>query len=362
MAISNDQQAQMVNTAGFSYESLGQVLSQQLEQAMGKQQNVVGQGPEVAKDIDAIRSMDNRVPGQAPSTRIAAANSLGQSYVEAASSNNVIDIITKMMNLKNQEESSAYQRSQLEISQQQAQLELLKTQKETGWTIDPITQQPRPMTDEEKEQMQLEGLDETTAAYLEMFQNGAMKRVNEIPIADRGMVVQALAAAGVDPEEIAKRKEGGDVEGVIRSLYDLYATNNDLSLGRAGGAWATLQGVIGKNPPAKKYKDLKNGVLSAIRSFVGEKGIMTEPDAQRIASLLPSVTDNDAEAIIAWEQINDLFKAKYGFDVIPELSASVNNTGIPEGTVLMESPEGNQVPIYINEKEQALQNGWKEIK
>jgi len=356
MAISNDQQAQMVNTAGFSYESLGEVLNQQLAQAMGKQQNVVSQGPEVAKDIDAIRSMDNRVRGQAPSTRIAAANSLGQSYVEAASSNNVIDIITKMMNLKAQEEDSSYKKAQMEISQQQAQLELLQTQKETGWTIDPTTNQPRPMTEEEKKQLQLEGLDDVTAAYLEMFQNGAMKKVSEIPVADRGKVVQALAAAGVDPEEIAKRKEGGDVEGVIRSLYDLYAVNNDLSLGRGRGFWATLQGIVGKNAPAKKYKDLKDGVLSSIRSFVGEKGIMTEADAERIASLLPSITDTDAEAILAWEQINNLFKSKYGFDVIPELST---NTG---EEILVVSPDGQKGYIPVSEKDEYFKNGYKEIK
>ncbi|OQB05113.1 MAG: hypothetical protein BWY19_01160 [bacterium ADurb.Bin212] len=355
----NEQKQQMVNTAGYSYESLGERLNQELERASATASRVEALAPGQQATAKMIGDTSQLPSGMSPTQTIArgnmAANAFAASQVQHGQQN-VIDIITKMMNLKAQEEDSSYKKAQMEISQQQAQLELLKTQKETGWTIDPTTNQPRPMTEEEKKQLQLEGLDDVTAAYLEMFQNGAMKKVSEIPVADRGKVVQALAAAGVDPEEIAKQKEGGDVSGVIKSLYDLYAVNNDLSLGRGRGFWATLQGIVGKNAPAKRYKDLKNGVLSSIRSFVGEKGIMTEPDAQRIKDLLPDVTSTDEEAILAWEEINNIFKSKYGFDVIPELST---NTG---EEILVVSPDGQKGYIPVSEKDEYFKNGYKEIK
>jgi len=362
MAFSNEEHEQMVNTAGFSYESLGERLNQELERASGTAQRVEALAPGQQETARMIGDTSQLPPGMSPTQTIArgnmAANSFAASQVQHGQQN-VIDIITQMMNLEKQKESSELQKRQMELNEQQAQFDLIKLQKDTGWTIDPLTNQPRPMNNEEKEKMQLQGLDETTAAYLEMFQNGAMKRVNEIPFTDRGMVVQALAAAGVNPEEIAKRKEGGDVESVLKSLYDLYAVNNDLSQGRAKGLLSTITGMAGLNAPVERYRKLKNGVLSAIRSFVGEKGIMTETDAQRIKDLLPDVTSTDEEAILAWEQINTFFKGKYGYDLIPELSTSAETSN---EEIIVISPDGQKGYIPISEREEYLKLGYKEAK
>jgi hypothetical protein len=133
--------------------------------------------------------------------------------------------------------------------------------------------------------------------------------------------VNALAQANINPEEVARHSEGVGVEGVIKQLYDRYETpegqDDDLSAGRLGGSFRFIKSLIGKDAAVKNYNSLKGGTLASIRSFVGEKGIMTEPDAQRIEDLLPKTTDTDEEAKLAWQNINEIFKAKYGYDVLP---------------------------------------------
>lgn len=330
MAISQDQQTSMRQAAASPSQapSLADMFQQQYDRLYKTQQAQDAYTPQAQENIRAIGDISDRAAGEAPvgilEQGLGVSEQVGK--IKEGTTSTILSVLSEMAGLKQQEEEMALKKSADARAEEELKLKKMQLQQETGWVIDETTSEPRPMTKEEKEKTLLEGLDDVTASYLQLFQRGAMKKVSEIPAADRSKVVQALAAAGVNPEAIAKQKEGGDVEGVIKSLYDLYAVNNDLSKGRVGGVIATIQGMVGKNAPAKRYEELKNGVLSAIRSFVGEKGIMTEPDAQRIVDLLPKVTSTDEEAILAWQQINDFFKSKYGYDVIKDMSQEQTST------------------------------------
>ena len=344
MNISQDQQTQMRASAGFDYQSLGEMLNQQLTQAIGQQQagqaasdRMQGMAPEVEKDVGAMRNLDQRVEGQRPSEMLGAASSLGEAFTrhasaaaDSASNQNVLSILTQMVGLQTQKEELDLKKSANERAEQELQMKQAELMKE-GWIADPETGEYRPMNEDELIDYQaiVGGVDDVTLAYLEMFESGAMKNINEIPAADRGEVVKQLATAGINPNDIAKKKEGELTAGVVRQLFENY-TEANLARGRVRGFLTNVLGEVGIDPQAKRYKALKEGTLASIRNFVGEKGIMTDTDAKRIAELIPDVNSTTEEAKLAWKDIDAIFRSTYGFSVIPEVLSGGGGEGSEE--------------------------------
>ena len=314
--ISDATKKQAGAVARGDFSSIAEEFQAQLEGAKSKQASFEAFQPTAKANAEAIGGFEGRAPGESPVDVRAQGLTTAQAISSTASKTqgNILDVLISMMNLKDKQNSLDQQGFDNQRALNKEELEA----NELGMTVDATTGQPRPLTDAEKEDKQLSGLDATTEAYLKMFQNGSMKKISEIPAADRGEVVRALDDAGIDPEAISTAKEGVGVEGILRTVFDNYAINNDLSRGRIKGTISNIAGAVGKDAAVKRYNALTNGILASIRNFVGEKGIMTEPDAQRIKDLLPKVTSTDEEAVIAWNDINSIFSSTYGYNVIPE--------------------------------------------
>jgi len=115
------------------------------------------------------------------------------------------------------------------------------------------------------------------------------------------------------------------VTGVIDQLNKLYygeeGTEDDLAKGRIGGAWTGIKSLVGAAPTAKTYNDLRNGIVASLKSLVGESGVLTNEDTERIKNLLPPTNATAVEAQKSWAELYKFIENKYqtGYSIVEEL-------------------------------------------
>lgn len=123
---------------GQSYQSLGDILNLQLQDALDRQklgqkrsQLVQDFGSTVQGNVNAVRDLSQRVPGEAPSTLISSASDLGSSYVTAAqesakqsSNDNVLSVISQIFQLQKQQEQEKIDKKQQEFDNEVKKKEL----------------------------------------------------------------------------------------------------------------------------------------------------------------------------------------------------------------------------------------------
>lgn len=87
------------------------------------------------------------------------------------------------------------------------------------------------------------------------------------------------------------------------------------SFGRAGGGQgripglaATIAGKAGFNNNVNIYNDSRLAFLSQVARTLGEKGVLTDRDIERIARAFPSPTNNPQEAAAKWAQIRSIIR------------------------------------------------------
>lgn len=101
---------------GPSFDSLADIFTQQLTDAQSRQQ--LGQArsdlvqeaaPQVAQNVEAVRDLSQRVPGEAPSASIQAASSLGSAFTtsaresaQAAGNEDVVRALNSLLGIKQQ--------------------------------------------------------------------------------------------------------------------------------------------------------------------------------------------------------------------------------------------------------------------
>jgi hypothetical protein len=76
--------------------------------------------------------------------------------------------------------------------------------------------------------------------------------------------------------------------------------------GRIPGLIAKGAGKIGLNNEVNVYNDARTGFLSNVARSLGEKGVLTDTDIKRITAIIPSSTDNPAEAAARWNMIRQI--------------------------------------------------------
>lgn len=165
--ISQKEKQKMQATANFDYQSLAEVLNQQLANAIGQQQSaqkasarVQSMAPEVEKDVESMRDLSQRVEGQRPSEMLGAASSLGEAFTrqaasaaDAAGMDNILSVLTQMITLKNQEQQAEQDILNAEYTKEQTKALKLENQAalaERGMVWDEQLGGPRAMTEEEE--------------------------------------------------------------------------------------------------------------------------------------------------------------------------------------------------------------------
>lgn len=81
------------------------------------------------------------------------------------------------------------------------------------------------------------------------------------------------------------------------------------SFSSAGGAQgfagygSSLMGALKINDEAAAYNDMRNGFLAQISKSLGESGVLTDQDIQRVRALVPALEDTPGQADIKWREL-----------------------------------------------------------
>ena len=81
---------------------------------------------------------------------------------------------------------------------------------------------------------------------------------------------------------------------------------------RLSGAKKNIMGMLGLDTNAKVYNDARKGFAATLKTLTGDSGVMTEPDYERLAGLLPSLGATPEEAMQKFEQLRSQITAKFG--------------------------------------------------
>lgn len=200
-----------------------------------------------------------------------------------------------------------------------------------------------------------------TDAYAEQLKTGSLRSLTGVPTEDRGAVVKQLTKQGVNIADLDKKRQGETVVGITKQLKDVFE-NQKLAGGRAIGGVNQLRGVLGAAPQVTRYNDLRKGAIAAFRELTGDKGVLTETDANRIVGLLPKPTNTAKEAELKWEDLNKFIQSKYGVNILDQeqktTPASKASTG---GKVRVQSPDGKVGSIDQSELKDSLAAGWMQL-
>lgn len=104
-----------------------------------------------------------------------------------------------------------------------------------------------------------------------------------------------------------------DSQSMIKSFKDSYGRlEASGKVGVSGAvAYAKSKGTLGAlDPEVKAYEDSRSGFLSALKSAVGESGVLTNQDMERLANILPPPWEHPNSARIKFAQIDDIMKQR----------------------------------------------------
>lgn len=112
------------------------------------------------------------------------------------------------------------------------------------------------------------------------------------------------------PDKVAVKAQdavasGGQALNIIDQLEQAYQQAGG-GQGRIAGTLNTLGGRAGLSNEVNIYNDAKLGFLSNVARSLGEKGVITDYDIERIAKLFPSPSSNPQEASAKWGMIRTI--------------------------------------------------------
>jgi hypothetical protein len=117
---------------------------------------------------------------------------------------------------------------------------------------------------------------------------------------------------------------------------------------KIAGTKKNIMGALGLNDSATVYNRLRRGFTASLKATTGDTGVMTEPDYQRIADLMPKFTDNAEVSKKMFNDLRGMMAAKFGGE--PTASKYIqpeNKGGVLEAVVpgIAELYKGKQKEI-----------------
>lgn len=105
--------------------------------------------------------------------------------------------------------------------------------------------------------------------------------------------------------------------------------------GRLGGTLSSLRGKAGLNSNVSVYNDARTGFMSNVARALGEKGVLTDQDIERVGRLFPTPSATPQEAAAKWAQIRSIisgginkFQSAYGAgNATPDLTSVLSSYG-----------------------------------
>ena len=181
----------------------------------------------------------------------------------------------------------------------------------------------------EKKYGELEDID-TVNAYVDQVKGGL--NINNIPTEYRNKVVKELSSQGLNEDKIKKSNEGKQtivLMSRIKSMWDKISASGFPT----GGPYGVLGGIKGQlgemkiEPDVQVYEDYRKGIISTLRGMVGEKGILSNQDMERIEKLLPRLNATAGQGKSKWTEIEALLSEKYGKEITSSFFGSSSTNG-----------------------------------
>jgi hypothetical protein len=190
-------------------------------------------------------------------------------------------------------------------------------------------------------------VDPTVKSYVNMFKNGSIKNISNVPAEVRGQVVAALDQEGVDPLAEGKAREAKGAISLIKNLKGMYeggeGKSDDLSKGRLLGGLNSIRSTLGMFDEGTTYKDLKKGFTASLKSLTGDAGVLTDQDALRLQNLLPNLNSTPGEAERKWREIDKILSDKYGIG----LGLNVSDVGSNKPDMSTQNATGSRFKIRV---------------
>lgn len=116
--------------------------------------------------------------------------------------------------------------------------------------------------------------------------------------------------ASSKPNKVAVKAQdavaaGGQALNIVDQLEQAYQSAGG-GQGRIAGTISSLSGKAGMNNEVNIYNESKLGFISNVARALGEKGVITDYDIDRIAKLFPSPSSNPQEASAKWSMIRTI--------------------------------------------------------
>lgn len=117
---------------------------------------------------------------------------------------------------------------------------------------------------------------------------------------------------GSEEDQIFKQTQG-----IINRLFSEYETLSEEDKGAMKSIAANVSPDIAArngwiSPQAAEYEKARKGLAGVLKDLVGETGVLTDGDINRIAGLFPSLAAVEGQAEISKDRFNDFSVAKFG--------------------------------------------------
>lgn len=159
-----------------------------------------------------------------------------------------------------------------------------------------------------------------------------------------------LAAAKVKEKAMV---DINDQLGGLQQISDLRTRfKNLVASGQAGKfGTSTIKGLLsdvskGKYyPEINSYNTLREGILARLRQITGDKGVLTDVDAQRVIKLLATIDTNPESADATFDQIDDIVakaverRTQTANNLINEIQGKSDITPIQSGGFSSRTPD-----------------------
>lgn len=112
---------------------------------------------------------------------------------------------------------------------------------------------------------------------------------------------EAPASAKTSVTEQNRKAKLDSALNVVNRLYDRYQMAGGAQ--SWGGYGSSLAGALKMNSEAAAYNDMRNGFLAQVSKALGESGVLTNQDVERVKALVPALEDTPDQASAKWEEL-----------------------------------------------------------
>lgn len=148
-------------------------------------------------------------------------------------------------------------------------------------------------------------------ATLSLIQQGAIN-VQDIAKSNPELAQRAIKEQGFKPTKTAKQQDKevmlDETSGVLKTVIERFDSIPQEKRGPLVGNISKL--IPGVSDETRQYEDLRRGVASSLKQLVGESGVLTDTDIQRIVNLLPSPTETERKNQLNKQDLQKFLKAK----------------------------------------------------